>query len=123
MIMRALTRQLPALVAVAAIAAASAACSSSSASPTPSGSATAQGGPAAAGFPVTVTTAGGSAPLASRPAAIVSLSPTATEMLYAIGAGSQVKAVDSDSDYPKQAPITKLDALTPNVEAIVAYKP
>ena len=85
--MRALTRQLPALVAVAAIAAASAACSSSSASPTPSGSATAQGGPAAAGFPVTVTTAGGRTHLASRPGAIVSLSPTATEDLYAVGAG------------------------------------
>ncbi|HUD77419.1 MAG TPA: ABC transporter substrate-binding protein [Streptosporangiaceae bacterium] len=121
--MRALTRQLPALVAVAAIAAASAACSSSSASPTPSGSATAQGGPAAAGFPVTVTTAGGRTHLASRPGAIVSLSPTATEMLYAIGAGSQVKAVDSDSDYPKQAPITKLSAYSPNAEAIAAYKP
>jgi hypothetical protein len=45
-----------------------------------------------------------------RPTAIVSLSPTATEMLYAIGAGSQVKAVDSYSDYPKNAPRTKLDA-------------
>jgi iron complex transport system substrate-binding protein len=123
MIMRALTRQLPALVAVVAIAAASAACSSSSASPTPSGSATAQAGPAAAGFPVTVTTAGGRTHLASRPGAIVSLSPTATEMLYAIGAGSQVKAVDSDSDYPKRAPITKLSAYSPNAEAIAAYKP
>jgi len=121
--MRALTRQLPALVAVAAIAAASAACSSSSASPTPSGSAAAQAGPAAAGFPVTVATADGRTHLASRPGAIVSLSPTATEMLYAIGAGSQVKAVDSDSDYPKQAPITKLSAYSPNAEAIAAYKP
>jgi iron complex transport system substrate-binding protein len=44
-------------------------------------------------------------------------------MLYAIGAGSQVKAVDSDSDYPKQAPITKLSAYSPNAEAIAAYKP
>jgi iron complex transport system substrate-binding protein len=72
---------------------------------------------------VTVTTAGGRTHLASRPGAIVSLSPTATEMLYAIGAGSQVKAVDSDSDYPKQAPITKLSAYSPNAEAIAAYKP
>jgi iron complex transport system substrate-binding protein len=51
------------------------------------------------------------------------MSPTATEMLYAIGAGSQVKAVDSYSDYPKNAPHTKLNAEDPNVEAIVAYKP
>src|ERR1700732_4807101 len=74
-------------------------------------------------FPVTVHAANGVVRVTSRPTAIVSLSPTATEMLYAIGAGSQVKAVDSFSDYPKNAPHTKLDALTPNVEAIVAYKP
>ncbi len=78
---------------------------------------------AAAGFPVTVTTAGGKVHLASRPDAIVSLSPTATEMLYAIGAGGQVKAVDSYSDYPATAPITKLSAYQPNAEAIAAYKP
>jgi len=115
--MRAFTRQLPALLAVAALAAASAACSSSSASPTAAKS------PAVAGFPVTVTTTGGTVHLTSRPDAIVSLSPTVTEMLYAIGAGSQVKAVDSDSDYPKQAPITKLSAYSPNAEAIATYKP
>jgi iron complex transport system substrate-binding protein len=44
-------------------------------------------------------------------------------MLYAIGAGAQVKAVDSLSDYPRQAPRTKLSAYQPNVEAIAAYKP
>ena len=118
--MRALTRQMPALVACAAIAAASAACTSSSASPTQGSSGTAK---TTAGFPVTVTTAGGTTHLASRPDSIVSLSPTATEMLYAIGAGSQVKAVDDQSDYPRQAPITKLSGYTPNAEAIAAYKP
>jgi iron complex transport system substrate-binding protein len=107
-------------VAGAAMAATLAACTSSSASPTP-GKSTA--GSAKAGFPVTVTTAAGTAHLTSRPDAIVSLSPTATEMLYAIGAGSQVKAVDDDSDYPKQAPMTKLSGFTPNAEAIAAYKP
>jgi iron complex transport system substrate-binding protein len=61
--------------------------------------------------------------LSSRPRAIISLSPTATEMLYAIGAGSQVKAVDNNSDYPPQAPRTKLSAFAASVEAIVAYKP
>jgi iron complex transport system substrate-binding protein len=74
-------------------------------------------------YPVQVTAANGTITVPARPTAIVSLSPTATEMLYAIGAGSQVKEVDSFSDYPKNAPKTKLDALTPNVEAIVAYKP
>ena len=53
----------------------------------------------------------------------MSLSPTLTEMLYAIGAGGQVKAVDEDSDYPPQAPRTKLNGFQPNLEAIVAFKP
>jgi len=44
-------------------------------------------------------------------------------MLYAIGAGSQVKAVDSLSDYPANAPRTKLSAYQPNAEAIAGYKP
>jgi iron complex transport system substrate-binding protein len=121
MIMRAITRQLPVLVAVAAIAAASAACGSSAASNSTAGTTSAKAD--AAGFPVTVTTAGGKTHLTARPDAIVSLSPTATEMLYAIGAGKQVKAVDSDSDYPRTAPITKLSAFEPNAEAIAAYKP
>ncbi len=57
------------------------------------------------------------------PHRIISLSPSATEMLYAIGAGKQVIAVDDQSDYPKQAPRTKLSGFTPNVEAIAKYKP
>ncbi|HTX86198.1 MAG TPA: ABC transporter substrate-binding protein [Streptosporangiaceae bacterium] len=119
--MRAITRQLPALVAVAAIAAASAACGSSTAGNSTAGTTSAQAD--SAGFPVTVTTAGGKTHLTARPDAIVSLSPTATEMLYAIGAGKQVEAVDSDSDYPRTAPITKLSGFEPNAEAIAAYKP
>jgi len=74
-------------------------------------------------YPVQIAAANGTITVPARPTAIVSLSPTATEMLYAIGAGSQVKAVDSYSDYPKNAPHTKLNAEDPNVEAIVAYKP
>jgi len=85
---------------------------------------TAQGSSApAAGFPVTIHAADGSLRIAHRPRAIVSLSPTATEMLYAVGAGSQVKAVDKDSDYPRGAPVTSLDGTNPNVEAIAATKP
>jgi len=60
------------------------------------------------------------APPAKR---IVSMSPTATEMLFAIGAGGQVVAVDSNSNYPKQAPRTSLSAYQPNLEAIAGYKP
>jgi iron complex transport system substrate-binding protein len=57
------------------------------------------------------------------PHRIISLSPTATESLFAIGAGKQVIAVDDQSDYPPNAPRTKLSGYTPNVEAIAAYRP
>jgi iron complex transport system substrate-binding protein len=60
---------------------------------------------------------------ASEPKRIVSLSPTATEMLFAIGAGGQVVAVDSNSNYPAEAPKTELSAYQPNIEAIAGYKP
>jgi iron complex transport system substrate-binding protein len=62
-------------------------------------------------------------PVAATNLRIISLSPTATEDLYAIGAGSSVIAVSSDSNYPASAPVTALDAYNPNVEAIVKYQP
>ena len=74
-------------------------------------------------FPVTVHAANGDIVVKQRPVRIVSLSPSATEDLYAVGAGSQVVAVDDQSDYPKQAPRTKLSGFTPNVEAIASYNP
>jgi ABC-type Fe3+-hydroxamate transport system substrate-binding protein len=74
-------------------------------------------------FPVTVTAANGSVALSAQPRRIVSLSPTATEMLYAVDAGSQVVAVDGYSNFPTQAPTTKLSSLQPNVEAIAGYRP
>ncbi len=117
--MRARTRQLTALVAVPVLALAAAACSSSPASPGSAPPAAA----AAAGFPATITSFAGKVHVPVRPGSIISLSPTVTEMLYAIGAGRQVKAVDDDSDFPADAPITKLSGYTPNAEAIAAYKP
>jgi ABC-type Fe3+-hydroxamate transport system substrate-binding protein len=60
---------------------------------------------------------------AATPQRIVSLSPTATEDLFAIGAGPQVVAVDDQSNYPTNAPKTKLSGYTPNAEAIASYKP
>jgi iron complex transport system substrate-binding protein len=120
MIMRVRSRRLPALAAAAVLAAACAACGSSQAT-----SGTASPAPTGAGgsFPATVAAANGAVHIGSRPTAIISLSPTATEMLYAIGAGRQVRAVDDDSDYPTQAPRTKLSGFEPNVEAIVGYRP
>jgi iron complex transport system substrate-binding protein len=68
---------------------------------------------------------GGASPATHLPTRIVSLSPTATEDLFAIGAADQVIAVDNDSDYPKAALAkrTKLSGFTPNVEAIAGYRP
>ena len=60
---------------------------------------------------------------AAVPQRIVSLSPTATEDLFAVGAGKQVVAVDDQSNYPASAPHTKLSGYTPNAEAIAKYNP
>jgi iron complex transport system substrate-binding protein len=67
-------------------------------------------------FPVTV----GTVTLATKPVKIVSLSATVTEMLFAIGAGAQVVAVDDQSNYPATAPKTDMSGLKPNAEAIAA---
>ena len=58
-----------------------------------------------------------------KPVRIISLSPSATEILFGIGAGAQVIAVDDNSDFPRNAPFSKLSSFTPNVEAIAAYHP
>jgi len=76
-----------------------------------------------AGFPVTIESGGVSATIEAIPTAIVSLSPTATEMLFAVGAGDQVVAVDEYSYYPPEAPVTDLSGFTPNLEAIAAFEP
>jgi iron complex transport system substrate-binding protein len=77
----------------------------------------------AAEFPVTVEGNNGSLTIEEEPSAIVSLSATATEMLFAIDAGEQVTAVDDQSDYPADAPTTELSGFEPNIEAIAAYEP
>jgi iron complex transport system substrate-binding protein len=74
-------------------------------------------------FPVTIAAANGEVTLQEQPGAIVSLSPTATEMIFAIGAGPQVTAVDDQSSYPPEAPLTDLSGFEPNVEAIAAKQP
>jgi iron complex transport system substrate-binding protein len=62
---------------------------------------------------------------AEYPSRIISLSPTHTEMLFAIGAGDQVIAVDAFSNYPPEAAdkLTDLSGFEPNVEAIAGYEP
>jgi iron complex transport system substrate-binding protein len=58
-----------------------------------------------------------------QPERIVSLSPTATEMLFAIGAGDAVVAADEHSNHPEDAPTTELSGFQPNVEAIAGHDP
>jgi iron complex transport system substrate-binding protein len=51
------------------------------------------------------------------------LSPTATEDLFAIGAGSQVAAVDDQSNFPTAVPKSSLSGYKPDAEAIAKYNP
>ena len=59
----------------------------------------------------------------TRPERIVSISPSLTEILFAIGSGSQVVAVDNYSNYPPEVPTTSLSAYEPNMEAIASFDP
>jgi len=77
----------------------------------------------AAEWPVSVTGDNGKLTLDKQPQSIVSMSASATEMLFAIHAGKEVKAVDSTSNYPKGVPTTDLSSFTPNAEAIAKYNP
>lgn len=72
-----------------------------------------------AGYPVTV----GQLTLHRRPERIISLVPSATEMLFAMGAGPQVIAVDQDSNYPTDAPKTDLSGFAPDPGAVAARHP
>jgi cobalamin transport system substrate-binding protein len=72
---------------------------------------------------VTVTAENGRVEIPKWPRRIVSMSPTATEDLFAVGAGDQVVAVDEFSTFPPRAPRTKLSYANPNAEAIARYEP
>ena len=59
------------------------------------------------------------------PERVVSLSPTHTEIMFAIGAGDLLVAVDEFSNHPAEAlelP-NELSGFEPNVEAIAAFEP
>lgn len=105
-----MTRSLATLIVVVALGAAACADESSAQSQAD----------ASAGFPVTIETTNGAVTIDTQPTRIVSLSPTATEILFAIGAGDQVVAVDDQSNFPQDAPVTDLSGLDPNIEAIAA---
>lgn len=100
-------------------------------SPTPAGtpgdaSPTAAGTPIGRSFPLEIERSDGKTLTLDEPASkIVSLSPGATESLYAIGAEDALVAVDMQADYPPEALTlaTRVDAFEPNVEAIAALEP
>jgi len=79
----------------------------------------------AAVFPLTVADSEGTEiTLATAPMRIISLSPGATEILFAIGAGAQVAAADRFSDYPAEtAALPKLEYSNPDPEAALANDP
>lgn len=105
-------------LALLALLVVAAACSSVDATPTEPTTTTTV--PESSSFPVTIAADNGDVTIATRPQRIVSLSSTSTEMLFAIGAGDQVVAVDSFSTFPTDAPLDPaLGAFDPNVEAIV----
>jgi iron complex transport system substrate-binding protein len=83
----------------------------------------ANGASTATKYPLTISSGGYTTTITKKPTRIISLSPSATESLFEIGADKQVLAVDSLSNFPKSAPITQLSAFEPNVEAIAALKP
>ena len=80
--------------------------------------------PDAAAFPAEVTDGSGrSVTIEAAPLAIASLSAGHTEILYAIGAGDAMTAVDNTSDCPvATSSLEHMDAFSPSVESIVALE-
>ena len=61
------------------------------------------------------------------PKSIVALSPSAAEILFAVGAGDQVSAVSEYTDYPAEAAakpvVGGFDGKTLSIETIMSFKP
>src|SRR5258708_14991136 len=74
-------------------------------------------------FPVTVTAGNGAVAIPGRPTRIVSMSATSTEMLYAIGAGPQVVAVDKYSTDPAGTPTTSFTGSATSAEGYMTFRP
>jgi iron complex transport system substrate-binding protein len=86
----------------------------------PTGGSTDPGGGDPSAFPVEVR----GVTIPALPQRIVSGSATHTEILFALGAGPNVIAVDDFSDFPAEtAALPHFDAFNPSVESIAAMNP
>jgi len=96
------------------------------ASPGRPGSASLPASPSAAAYPLTLTDdAGQSVRLSARPERIVSLAPSNTEIVCALGACDRLTGVTDFDDYPpqvKSVPKVVIQAV-PDLEKIVAARP
>jgi len=71
-----------------------------------------------------VDDAGRTVEIAKTPQRIISLAPSNTEILFALGLGNKVVGVTEFCDYPEEAKaIEKVGGLEPNMEKIVALNP
>ncbi|MFM1651863.1 ABC transporter substrate-binding protein [Brevibacillus sp. B_LB10_24] len=62
--------------------------------------------------------------LEQEPKRVITLAPSETEILFAIGAGDKVVGVDQYSDYPEEAKSKeKVGDMNTNVEAVIALQP
>jgi iron complex transport system substrate-binding protein len=79
----------------------------------------------AGGFPLSIADAAGrKVTIAKAPQRIVSLAPSTTEILFALGLGGKVVAVDNFSDYPADVTaLPKIGDLKVNFEQVVAKSP
>lgn len=117
----------PATATVAPATATAIPATATSAPPTPTP--TAQPTKAAAAYPLTLKDdLGREVRLAARPARIVSLAPSITEILFAVGAGEQVVGVTKYCNYPPEAAqgreiVGGFSAKSLSVEKIIGLKP
>ncbi len=81
--------------------------------------------PAQTSFPVTVTDDNGSTvTISATPQRIVSASPAATQILFALGVGDRVVGVNKWDEYPAEVlDLPKVADLQVNTEAVMALSP
>lgn len=76
-------------------------------------------------YPLKVTDATGTElSFEKAPTKVVSIAPSETEVIYAIGAGDEVVGVDTNSNYPEEAKSkSQVGDMNTNIEAVVALNP